>query len=97
MKFAKTQNGTEYLAEPIGAKELEKLAAQHEEGLLSVCVGVSLSDVVMTDYEGFLDLLEREVVRDYAATLMDICYSAVDVDAETGEVIVKVTADFDLL
>lgn len=97
MKFAKTQNGTEYLAEPIGAKELEELAAQHEEGLLSVCVGVSLNDVAMTDYEGYLDLVEREIVKDYEACLSDICIAPVDVDAATGRVIVRVTSDFDAI
>jgi len=91
MKTKTTKNGTEYLTEPLTVDELDAIA--DEDGSITVCVPVFLDDVANTDYEGYLDLLERLVIKDYCATLMDICTSTVDVDE--GEVIVKVTAGYD--
>lgn len=91
MQTKTTKNGTEYLTEPLTADELDAIA--DEDGGITVCVPVLLDDVANTDYEGYLDLLERCVIKDYCGSLMDICISTVDVDE--GQVIVKVSADYD--
>ena len=94
MQTRKTQNGTEYVVEPLTADEMDAIA--DEMGYVTVCVPVALDEVAETDYEGYLDMLDDRVCG-YNATLMDICFSAADIDVETGEVIVKVTAAYDVL
>lgn len=94
MQTRKTQNGTEYVVVPLTADEMDAIA--DEMGYVTVCVPVALDEVAETDYEGYLDMLD-DLVCGYNATLMDICFSATDVDAETGEVIVKVTAAYEAI
>lgn len=92
-KTARIATNIEYLRAPLTAEELAEMSDSSAEGTIEVTVGVPIAEIAKTDFEGFMDILERLICEH--GILSDICYSAVGVDADTGEVLMKVTAFWD--
>ena len=86
--------GIDYLTAPMARDELEWVSEHDELGRVEAVVAVDLGEVANGDYEEFLDLL-TECVCGENGLLSDICFSVVGADTDTGEVLVKVSGEWD--
>lgn len=77
------------LSYELSPKQVVEMA--DDNGRLEGYVSIHLSDIIDTDYEGFLDLLERNLVSE--GVLSDISYEFVGIDDEPNTLIFEVTAD----
>lgn len=86
----------DYLTSPMARDELKWTTDHDELGRVEAVVSVSLSDVACGDYEDLLDLLTERICGENGL-LSDICFSVVGADTDTGEVLVKVSGEWDEL
>lgn len=80
------------LEKPYTIQEMKE--KKNEDGYVTGCVAVALSDIIDNDLEQFLDLIAEKLVANDC--LMDINYKAIgiiDVDSGNANIIIEVTGD----